>query len=152
ALEVLLFVGNGQQVPELVKYSGAGDLRSWLKAIATRLALRMQERRRTEDERSLHHTDSLDAAIADPELIFFKSSHRALFEEASRHAYRSLPSRDRNLLKQHHHYGLSTDELGFMLGVHKATAARWVSQARAALLQELRHTLLTRLRMGPSTM
>lgn len=52
------------------------------------------------------------------------------------------------VLRLHYHDALSIDRIGALLGVHRATAARWIRAASDAVRDETRRLLHTRL--GPS--
>ncbi len=54
------------------------------------------------------------------------------------------------MLNLHFVDGLSIDEVGTVYHVHRATAARWISAARAALLKEIRLRLAAALRASES--
>ena len=70
---------------------------------------------------------------------------RAAFRAAFEEAIRALPPRDRLVLRQHGVDDLSIDQIGALHGVHRATAARWVEQARADLARATERALQARL-------
>jgi IS30 family transposase len=65
-----------------------------------------------------------------------------------RDAAAGLDLADRHLLHQHFVAGLSIDQLGVALGIHRATAARRLVRAREALVSETRSLLMARLRIS----
>lgn len=60
------------------------------------------------------------------------------FQLAFRDAVNALTSRERNLLRYHYLSDLSIDQIGTLYHVHRATAARWVAQARERLISDTR--------------
>jgi len=147
ALSEEVLVGVSGRAPLIGTYRGAGPLRSWLRIIAVRLAGRIVAR--TEKERPLEE-EALEAISsgADPELDFLKRTYREHFRVAFTQALGTLSARQRNLLRQHHLDGLSVDKLAVLYGVHRATAARWVAQAREFLFEHTRAALQEQLRVS----
>jgi RNA polymerase sigma-70 factor (ECF subfamily) len=108
-------------------------------------ALQKQRRRgRAEEQRS---EAAIEDVIADPQLEFLKRRDRPRFQEAFRAALAALPVRERALLRLHYAEGLSAEQLGALHRVHRATATRWLAQARQLLLDELRRGLAESLRI-----
>lgn len=127
--------------PRALEYAGQGPLGAWLRALAVRLAI--DERRRVSRE-----------PLPADEVGVFLGAHlsreepqRALTAQrvaaAIRAALATLPARERALLRLHHLEGLTLDALAQMYGVHRATLARWLSDARALVLQQTRVQLMT---------
>jgi RNA polymerase sigma-70 factor, ECF subfamily len=143
-----LFMPKGEAKPVLEDFSGRGELRGWLHVVALREGLRLIKADRghgTPTPESL--VDALGPA-EDPELQHFKETYRAEFAQALREALKSLTARERNLLRQHFLDDLSIDQIGALYQVHRATAARWIAQARHSLLASVRKDLLVRLGLG----
>ena len=69
----------------------------------------------------------------------------AAFIEAVKLAFQRIPLKDRNLLRHHYLDGVETSELGRMLGVHRATAVRWLAAARESFVAAFRDELALRL-------
>jgi RNA polymerase sigma-70 factor (ECF subfamily) len=141
-----LFTGADRS--RLASYAGAGSLRSWLRSVALRTAIRLMR----PDLRMVSLEDAfLDfASTGTPELLHMKQTYRQEFAEALRLAVRALSVRQRNLLRQHFIDGLSIDRLGALHGVHRATAARWLAAARSDLINTARETLRARLQATDS--
>jgi RNA polymerase sigma-70 factor, ECF subfamily len=138
-----LFVGPPAAI---ALYNGQGSLENWVRVIAARTLIDL--RRRKDRVRELAVLD--DARIlapADLALELIKAEYRAAITAALRDAARSLPPGDRHLLRQHLVFGLSIDQLGAMLGVHRATAARRIAQARAQLAARTRELVAERLEL-----
>jgi RNA polymerase sigma-70 factor (ECF subfamily) len=60
-----------------------------------------------------------------------------------------LSDRQRTILRQQLLDGLSIDEIGALYRIHRATAARWLEQARQQVLENTRALLLERLQVRP---
>jgi RNA polymerase sigma-70 factor (ECF subfamily) len=149
ALSEKLLVPEADQAPRIAEYAGTGSLEGWVRIAALRTALNRQRgegRREKAGSRAL----ALSAPTPDPELELLKHRHRADFEEAFRLALASLPPRDRGLIRMHYLDGLSVPEISRLHGVHRATGARWLASAQAAVLEETRRLLRQRLGLSPT--
>ena len=139
----VLVGGDGHA--EIVDFSGRGDLRHWIRVMATRQAMRRQGRARremaTEDDELWQHLASLEP----PELDHMKESYRQEFKRAFESALRALPHRERTLLRQHHLDGATLDELARLYRVHRATVARMLGRARELVLAATRNHLASQL-------
>ncbi len=130
----------------LANYSGAGSLRGWLRAIAVRIGLRLVHA----DRRAAPGDDAIFSELAtagNAELAHLKDAWRREINLALREALAALPARQRTLLRQHFIDGLTVDQLGRLQRVHRATAARRVAAARAALMTEARRRAQARLKI-----
>ena len=119
----------------LAGYSGRGALRAYIRAVATKLALKKRQR---EDRGSDPVDDLLAGGDDSPELLLLKARCRGEVRAAFGAALATLGDRERTLLRQHYLDGLSVDVLGRLHRVHRATAARWLTSARADLLRGMR--------------
>lgn len=147
-LRMKLFVGDGVTPPQIAEYAGRGDLRGWLKVTAVRDALKIVRKDKGE---TLVEDDALfDGATreSDPELGFMKQVYRDAFRSAFQEALDGLEDREKNLLRQHVVDGVAIDALGTLYGVHRATAARWLSRARENLLRRTREQFMARARVS----
>jgi RNA polymerase sigma-70 factor, ECF subfamily len=143
-LRVELFAREGG--PLLATWSGRGDLATWLKAIAVHEALKRLKRGR----REVPHAALERIPVPAVELIALKGAYRAEFSRALREAFAALEVAERNLLRQYFLDGLSIDQLGALLGIHRSTAARRVAAAREALSDGVRRRLMSELSLGES--
>jgi RNA polymerase sigma-70 factor, ECF subfamily len=143
ALLQRLLVPSAEREARLGMYSGQGPLRAWLQVTATRAYLDMTRAaaRRPELLVSGEHFDQMSDELRDLELDFLKQSYRASFKAAFAQAIERLSARQRNLLAQHTLARLNIDQLGAIYGVHRATAARWVEDARVTLAGHTRAAL-----------
>jgi RNA polymerase sigma-70 factor (ECF subfamily) len=142
-----LFLADGEQPPKIGKYSGRGDLRSWLCVTAVREAIDLL--RRVQRELPLDDGALMDLAAPDEdqELHYLKRLYREQFKEAFQAALSALSSRERTLLRYSLLDGLNIDQIGAIYSVHRATVARWIARARETLLGETRRILMERLRV-----
>jgi RNA polymerase sigma-70 factor (ECF subfamily) len=137
--EKLLFQNEGR-APEILGYSGRGELRSWLRSVAVRAALKLVGARRR--ERTLE--EAVFARVsseADPEIAALKKELAPLLTEALRTSIANLTVRERNLLRRHYVDRLNLDALAKLEGVHRATVARRLATVRASLLDAAKEAL-----------
>ncbi len=150
ALRSDLLVSRDGAPPKISTYSGAGPLAKWLRVSAVRQSLALQRSPAPvvdrEDAAALNVADGAE----DLDLQHLKARYRADFQSAFRETLAALPDRDANLLRFHYLDGLNVDQLGALYHVHRATAARWVGNARDALLDGTRKLLMARLQLARS--
>lgn len=134
-VRVALLVPTADGAIGLSGYAGRSELKAYIRAVAVKLALKKRER---EDR----HSDPVDDLLAggddSPELQVIKARCRGEIRAAFAAALEALGDRERTLLRQHYVDGLSIDVLGRLHRVHRATAARWLTSARADLLRAMR--------------
>jgi RNA polymerase sigma-70 factor (ECF subfamily) len=142
-LRVQLLVTRDDKPPGIAGYKGKGPLRGWVRITATRELIRHLKKASREQPVD----QALDEALgdADPILEQLKGEYRNQFATALREAISALGAEDRTLLRQQIVDKLSIDELGAAYGVHRATAARWLTRARGALVAATRNRLAARL-------
>ena len=143
-LQRLLLAGDAGEPPRLAQYRGAGALAAWLRVLSTREGLTSMRARADEP---LPDEERLASLEEDLEMSFVKENCRAAFKEAFGEAIRSLPARERTLLKQHYLDGLSAREIARMRRVHHGTAARWLEDIREAVFKRTRASLQERLQL-----
>lgn len=145
-VRVRLLAGSPDRPPRIRSYRGRGSLRSWLKVIVVRDAIRG---RRAETERE--GSDELEVLMDpsdDPELLAMRGKARDAFRAAFEHALAELGARDRNVLRYHLAEGLTIDDLAALYRVHRATTARWLARIREALFVSTRTRLMQGLGVG----
>ena len=144
-LRARLLVGTEDSPPRIAQYAGRGDLKSWVRVAAVRdalMILRKEKREaRPEDAALLERA----APIADQELEHIKAKYRGEFEQAFKAAIASLDKRERNLLRHHYLDELTTEEIGRIYAVHRATVTRWLARIRTSLLVRTRQQLAEQL-------
>jgi len=146
-LRLQLLVPKNGKPAGIEGYRGKGPLRGWVRITATRELIRHKKKHQREaplPERSLDH---LLASGVDPMLSALKTEYRAEFAVALREAIEDLTAEDRTLLRQQIVDGMSIDAIGAAFGVHRATAARWLNRARAALVSATHRRLADRLKL-----
>jgi RNA polymerase sigma-70 factor (ECF subfamily) len=137
-----LFVARPGQKPQIAQYSGRGSLQAWVRSVVVHAAMRAD---RDVARRSALSDVPEQAEPLTPELVHLKSKYQEEFQAALVEAVNGLSDRDRNVLRQRYLDGLNIDALGVLYGVHRATAARWVSDASEALLDAVSKRLAKRL-------
>jgi RNA polymerase sigma-70 factor (ECF subfamily) len=144
-LRRILFVSEPGRPAALSEFSGRGDLRSYLRVIATRELVRVINKGRREvgvtDDAFL---DMLSPA-SDPELGYLRERYRDDVDAAMRVALAALPEPLRALLRYSVVDGWTVDRIGALYGIHRATAARRVAAAREELGALIRAELAARL-------
>jgi RNA polymerase sigma-70 factor (ECF subfamily) len=146
----VLFVGTDGALPRITEYRGAGDLRAWLRVTAARAALKILRKERHEVAVSDEVLATLPSAGGGAELEYIKRQYRAGFKRAFLDALASLSPREQNLLRQHFLDDLSIDQLGALYRVHRSTAARWITRARAGLFERTKRTLMKQMKVSRS--
>jgi RNA polymerase sigma-70 factor (ECF subfamily) len=146
-LRQILFTAEPGRLAALAGFTGRGDLRGYLRVIATRELIRAINRGRREDpfeEASDPLLGRLDLSRA-PELGLLRARHGEAISAALRAALDLLDERQRALLRYSLIDGWSIDRIGELYDVHRATASRWVTAARDALGEHLRREVSARL-------
>ena len=108
------------KAPKIADYAGQGRLEDWLRVTAVRLFLDLAKR--------------TDAPVQELAHGLVKTEFRELVASALGVAAGKLQPGDRHLLRQHLVGGLSIDQLGAVLGIHRATAARRIARAKEQLV------------------
>jgi RNA polymerase sigma-70 factor, ECF subfamily len=139
-----VLLGDGKP-PEIVEFSGRGDLRGWVRVMAVRQALRRKQRARREVPIDEDELLQQLAVGGDPELDHAKQMYRQEFKRAFDEVLRALPAQTKTLLCQHHVDGLTIDELARLYRVHRSTAARLLARARGLVLEGTRARLKSQL-------
>jgi RNA polymerase sigma-70 factor (ECF subfamily) len=141
-----LFLVGENEAQRLASYSGRGDLRTWLRAAAVRMAIDVMRARREVPVSPGSLAEIGD--LADPMLASLKERYRDEFRVAFGEAASALTDRERTLLRYRFLDGLSIDEIGALYRVHRATVARWISAIREGLFEATRAGLMSQLRIS----
>ena len=140
---VKLIVPQGDNA-KLAAFGGHGALHAWVRVAAVRTAISLT--RRKQDH--LVDDDAL-AAIADDSddqaLAFLKTSYRAQFKQAFEATLAELPRRSRTLLRLQIIDHLTLEEIAAFYQVSRATAARWLADARSSLVSGTQKRLVAAL-------
>jgi RNA polymerase sigma-70 factor (ECF subfamily) len=129
----VMFVDEPGRPAALREYAGRGDLKSYVRVIATRDLIRAVQRGRRDVP---HDEDALVALLShsdDLELGVLRERYRDSVATSLRVAVDRLDQRQRALLRYQLVDGMNVDRVGALYGVHRATAARWIAAAREAL-------------------
>lgn len=148
-VRVALLVANEAGARGIAGYSGRGDLRAYIRAVAVKLALKRRERE-VDPSSGDDMLDMLPAAGDTPELRLLKERCREELRSAFAEALATLEPRERTLLRQHYLDGLTLDALGRLHNVHRASCARWLEAARTKVLRGVRKHLQAALELGPA--
>lgn len=146
-LRVQLLIKKPDKPPGISGYKGKGPLRGWVRITATRELIRHLKKKKRETPMEPSLEDALVGRSNDPMLSQLKAEYRTEFATALEEAIAGLSAEDRTLLRQSIVEQLSIDAIGAAFGVHRATAARWLTRARAALVAGTREKLAVRLAM-----
>jgi RNA polymerase sigma-70 factor, ECF subfamily len=148
-LRAKLFVAEPGRAPKISDYSGQGFLENWLRVTAVRVFLDLQKRKDRAREELAGEAPVL--ALPSPQdlaLELIKDEYRAAVGQAMQRAARQLDAGDRHMLRQHLVAGLSIDQLGSALGIHRATAARRIARAKEQWVSEIRKQLAAQLALS----
>lgn len=128
-----LLVGDGKTSPRIAAYAGRSDLSRWVKAIAARAWIDHQRANRREvpvdDERVFDEIAQPD----DPELVFLKQRYREELKEAFFEALATLSDMQKNVLRHRYVDNLVIEDIASLYQAHRATAHRWLAEARDEL-------------------
>jgi RNA polymerase sigma-70 factor, ECF subfamily len=147
-LRVRLFVTDpdaDSAMPRIVAYAGQGQLGGLLRVAAVRAGLNMLRDRGRLDQGDDDGLEQVPIAADNPELAKLKAQHRVAFKAAFEEAIGGLTPRERSLLELSIVKRLGIDRIGAIYGVHRATAARWVTGARDNLSRAVHRILASRL-------
>jgi len=126
---------------KLALYTGRGPLGGWIRVAAVREA--QNTRRGTK-----HAVDPADVALAspeeDPEIQLLKRKYAKEFKDAFQTVLATLSPDERNVLRLHYLDGLTIEEVGKAYRVSRATAARWIADAKSRIVAEVQSTLQKR--------
>ncbi|HEU0030637.1 MAG TPA: sigma factor-like helix-turn-helix DNA-binding protein [Kofleriaceae bacterium] len=146
-LRAMVLVDHAGRGPLIAQYSGRGALSRWLRVVAAREAgkVRRSDLAQTpvDDERLF---DVL-APATDPALSAIKNDAARAFKQAFVAALAELDRRERTALRLHLLDGLTIDAIAPLYDVHRATVARWIANAKQAVLDRTRKRLMHELRL-----
>lgn len=145
-LRARFFVGGPARPPAILEYAGRGDLHGWVRISAARELLRLA--RRAQRDVPLDEAMLAELAPIDPETAALKARCGRELAAAFRAALAARSPRERTLLRYQLIDGLGVTEIGEIYRVHRATAARWLAQARDDLIVDVRRRLSAELRLS----
>jgi len=144
ALRIKLFVGSDARAPRIGDYSGFGFLQNWLRVTALRALVDIARSERARQLEELLVDDEL-IGVAAPGSDLRSGVSRAelgrAIKTAFAHAVTGLSPRQRNFLRHAHVDRLTLDQIAALYGIHRATVARALAQAREELIAATRREL-----------
>jgi len=146
-----LLLGRGEAPPRISDYSGRGPLLAWVRIIAARIAGKLAVQ--AGNQEPFDEPPEVLARMltpSDPERELLREDSRQVLSEALRKSLTLLSERERALLRLHHLYGLTMDQLSTLYGVSRSGVARSVAQARERLMKLTRAELAARLHLSGS--
>ncbi len=142
-----LLVAQDGTAPRIGTYGGRGDLRRWVRAVATREGLVLLRKHTPEVDMEVEFFETFPSAAEDVELQHARREYQVEFKRAFEEALASLEPKERNLLRQHFIDGLSTPQLAALRGQHRVTLFRQLKHACDVLAERTRKLLMERLPM-----
>lgn len=143
-LRIKLFVAAPGRAPRIADYSGFGFLQNWLRVTALRALVDVARSERARKlEELLADDDLLGLPALGPDLpasVSREELGRAI-KQAFARAVSALAPRQRNFLRHAHVDQLTLDQIAATYGIHRATVARTLAQARAELVTATRGEL-----------
>jgi RNA polymerase sigma-70 factor (ECF subfamily) len=133
----------------LAAYRGDGPLAAWVRTCLSREAVAIRRSRGLLGDEDLEAAEVF-AAQDDPELAVFRRRYQQRVEQALAAAVTQLERRQRILLRFAFVDRLSVDQIGAIFHVGRATAARWLSQAREVLRASVLVQVKAELRVSSS--
>lgn len=154
-LRIKLFVRTGARAARIADYSGFGFLQNWLRVTAVRTLLdvgRSERARRLEEV--LADDDLLGHPALAPDLAssFSREELGRAIKTAFARAVAGLSPRQRNFLRHAQVDMLTLDQIAALYGVHRATVARTLAQARAELSERTRKELRAALALSEDSL
>jgi RNA polymerase sigma-70 factor, ECF subfamily len=144
----LLVAPPGGQ-PKLAAYPGRSTLHNWVRTLAARRAASASHR-----PVDVVDDGELDARVLadlpNAEQQHFRATYRMELKQAFESALATLTPQQRNLLRHRYVDELTVEAIGALYGVHKATASRWIDEARGSLAKRTRNAFVQRTRVTPS--
>jgi len=141
-------------LPRIGRYAGQAPLDAWLYTSARRLALTSFRRRDVVDLITRELLGKIPGESLGPEQQLARAESRATIKLAIDRAFAAATLAERNVLRLSLIERLGPDELAAIFGVHRATAARQLAQAKQALRERVERELGAKLgvasaQMGP---
>lgn len=144
-LRGILFGSEPGRAAAIASFSGRGDLRGYLRVIATRELIRAINRGRKEVPLDVDVMLDRLGIASDPDIDLMRRRYGDDVAAALRTSLVALDDRGRALLRYYLIDGWNIERIGEVYGVHRATVARWLVTAREAIGDRIRAELATRL-------
>ncbi|MEO6772438.1 MAG: sigma-70 family RNA polymerase sigma factor [Kofleriaceae bacterium] len=143
ALRIKLFVGTTGKTPRIAAYSGFGFLQNWVRVTALRALVDLARNERARKLEELFADDDLFALAAHESIDgrYTRDQINRAIKQAFARAISGLAPRQRNFLRHAHVDALTLDQIAALYGIHRATVARTLAQARETMMTATRREL-----------
>jgi RNA polymerase sigma-70 factor (ECF subfamily) len=143
ALRIKLFVGAAGKTPRIAEYSGFGFLQNWVRVTALRSLVDLARSERARKLEELFADDDMLALAANDSLDsrYTRDQINRAIKQAFARAISALAPRQRNFLRHAHVDALTLDQIAALYGIHRATVARTLAQARETMMTQTRREL-----------
>ncbi|MBL8913835.1 MAG: hypothetical protein JNM17_24240 [Archangium sp.] len=149
ATRTRLLLGEGDRKPGLELYQATGPLAAFAMVVAMRLGA--DRVRSVAPGHALELALDLTDEVRSAETLLGAAELRPRVKAALRRAAEVLSPRERALLKLHLLEGVPAQKLAQMYRVHRATATRWINDARQKVLERMTDELQRELDVGPDS-
>jgi RNA polymerase sigma-70 factor (ECF subfamily) len=140
-----LLVARDAEPPKIAGYSGQGPLGAWVRMVTVRIAIDLQ---RADGGRAHARIDSrMMDGQGDPEMLYLKLRYRKPFQAAFKATLGTLGLKERNVLRMYFLDAMTLEAIAGIHRVHRTTVARWIEEARTAILDGTRERLRTELKI-----
>lgn len=137
-VRVRLLVGEDGAPGRIAAYLGRGPLTSFVQVLAMRAAYSAKRVKPVEVPDDAAALAAVPFEGEDAELARIRSELAGPFSRAFGEALAGLAPRERNVLRLYLLEGVSSESIGRMYRVHRATVARWIASIHEQLLSETR--------------
>lgn len=149
AVRERLFISRPGARARIEDYAGRGQLRSWVRVVAIRIAVDLLRKRGQEPfTKEAEELESL--TTDDPELRILAEHYRGEVKAALREAFATLSAPQRNLLRLYYMDGLTIDEIAALKRIHRATVARRIAHCREQVAARTHQALIAQLGISSS--
>lgn len=131
--------GVGEQ-GQLSKFAGRGPLDRWLQVVAIRRGLNTLRAAKGSQPEDLALDEVEDQELGmtfDADLLWLKREQQERFKKAFEAALQKLDDRGRLLLSMRYLHGASTEQLATLVGSHRVSVSKWLTDARQAVQREV---------------
>lgn len=128
----------------IASYRGQGPLETWLRVVATRIALdelRARKRALRQESNLAQHYEVTQGDQVSAESAIFRHAHAPAIRRALQSGLHSLEANDRQLLRLALVQGLSIDALAELYKIHRSNAARRVQRSRQRAFRAIQQKL-----------
>lgn len=135
-----LFVGRAGVEPKILRYRGKGSLAGFVYTSARRVALRLTAAASLRAKGDDALIDQFSQAY-EMETMMLKHEHQATFNRALAAALRTLPPRERLVLRLNLIERVSTTQIAVMYKVSQPTVSRWIQRAARSIFLRAKESI-----------